>query len=175
MYLIMAYSSEDKKHIFDLFDKGLEVGDIENSHVPKRTLYRWFNEYQASNNKVIKDIVAEVVEKTIEQPREENQEPQPPIDPADWVQTALQASAKGRDDNRVIRERLSNLLLNKLEEPEINYRAVSCLSNAIACHSKLEREFGFYSVLDANIAIRVLESAGYIISNPSSMLLPSEE
>jgi hypothetical protein len=216
----MAHT-EEKQRILKLFEKGLEVGDIENeTSVNKRTLYRWYAEYKQAElskfslsnldnldsqdkpetNKDNEDVSGNFDNEDIfsnsnnediftnsddwdneddlnddtDKELIENKENLPAIDKNNWVSYGLIKSYKACKQNAEIREKLSKILLNKLEDKDLNYRAITCLSNAIACHSRIEREYGFYNILNPNVAIKVLEDAGYVIHNPANEQLTME-
>jgi hypothetical protein len=166
-------NKEDKARIWQLLDKGISIGEIEKTcKTPRRTLYRWYGEWR--DNKAPKDdntpVISEVVTETKKQV-----ESQLEIDfRDDWANVASKQSIKHCIINGQIAKALSNILINEIQQTDINYRAVSALSSSIAIHSKLHREYGHFDLLNINKAIKMVESEGYEISNPSDPT-PREE
>lgn len=157
---------DEKAKIWELFKKGISVAELEKtSSINRRTLYRWYSEYQGSQDKEDSSpIVSEVVKETKSQT-----ESQLEIDfNDDWVNVASKQSIKHCLVNGQIAKALSNILIKEIQQSDINYRAVSALSASISIHSKLHREYGMFYLLDVNKAAKMLESEGYIVSDPSA-------
>lgn len=162
-------AKEEKLRIFELFRKGVTVPEVAKTcKTPERTLYRWFREYQDSlTMQPIKEAVKEV---KVQVEKELND-----IDfQDDWVNVATKQSISHCLVNGKIAEELSTILLNEIQQPDINYRAVSALSSSINVHSRLHREYGMFYLLDPNIALKKLESEGFEVSNPSDPI-PRED
>ncbi|AFZ61430.1 helix-turn-helix domain-containing protein [Anabaena cylindrica FACHB-243] len=156
-------NKEDKLRIFELLKKGIKIGEIEKtSKIPRRTLYRWYKDYQDS-------LILNPIKDAVQEVKIEVESELSDIDfSQDWIKIISKNSITGCLVNTKIREKLSNLLLNQLEEEkDLNFRAIAALSSSINVHSKLEREYGFYYLLDPNIAIKSVESKGYVIDNPA--------
>ena len=153
---------EEKLRIFDLFRKGISVADvIKTSTTPARTLYRWYKEYEESKlGKPVQEIIEEI-KAEVEMSLSDTE-----FSP-DWLKVVSKNSITGCLVNAKIREKLSNLLLNQLDDPELNLRIIHALSSCISIHSKLERDYGFYYLLDPNMAMRKVESQGYQVIDPS--------
>ena len=154
--------SEEKLRIFELFRKGISVTDVaKTSKTPERTLYRWYKEFEA--NQIINPIKDAVREVRVELDSGLNE-----IDfSQDWLKVIASNSIKGCLINCKIREKLSSILLNQLDEPDLNFRAIAALSSSINIHSRLERDFGLYYLLDPNAAMQKLTSEGYEVIDPS--------
>lgn len=162
-------AKDEKLRIFELFRKGVSVVELEQTtNINRRTLYRWYKEYQENkeeekekenNLPVISQVVEEVKVQT---------ESQLEIDfRDDWVAVASKQSIKHCLVNGQIAKALSNILIKEIQQSDINYRAVSALSASISIHSKLHREYGMFYLLDINKAAKMLESEGYEVTDPS--------
>ena len=158
-------AKDEKLRIFELFRKGVSVVELEKTtNVNRRTLYRWYKEYQENKEEDNSPIIGEVVVETKKQV-----ESQLEIDfNDDWVNIASKQSIKHCLVNGQIAKALSNILIKEIQQSDINYRAVSALSASISIHSKLHREYGMFYLLDVNKAAKMLESEGYIVSDPSA-------
>ncbi|MBD2667313.1 helix-turn-helix domain-containing protein [Richelia sinica] len=161
----------EKLQTFELFRKGIKIKDIENtSSVSRKTLYRWWDEFQANNEPSTQENKEDAIEAKIEAIKSESNKAvsDAEINPIDWINFASEQSLEGCVCNGLIRKKLSELMLCELNQPDINYRAVSALSSSINIHSRLEREFGLYDlVLNPQKAIATVEKHGYIINNPA--------
>jgi len=156
-------AKEEKLRIFELFKKGVSVTEIEKtSNINRRTLYRWFKEFKSKQEaKEPLPIIGEVVQEAKKQA-----ESQLEIDfSEDWLAIASKQSIKHCIVNGQIAKALSNILIEEIRKPDINYRAVTALSGSIAIHSKLHREYGLFYLLDSNKAVEILTSQGYVITD----------
>ncbi|MBD2667378.1 helix-turn-helix domain-containing protein [Richelia sinica] len=162
----------EKLQTFELFRKGIKIKDIENtSSVSRKTLYRWWDEFNSNNEPTTQETKEDVIEAQIEAVKEASSQAVEgkDISPVDWVNFASEQSLEGCICNGLIRKKLSQLMLNELEkEPDINFRAISALSSSINIHSRLEREYGMFDlVLNPQKAIATVEKNGYVINNPT--------
>lgn len=160
-------NKEDKARIWQLLDKGISIGEIEKtSKTPRRTLFRWYEQWR--DNKAPKEDNAPLISEVIKETKSQT-ESQLEIDfNDDWANVALKQSIKHCLVNGQIAKALSNILIKEIQQSDINYRAVSALSASISIHSKLHREYGMFYLLDVNKAAKMLESEGYIVSDPSA-------
>jgi hypothetical protein len=167
-------AKEEKLKIFELFKKGVTVPELEKtSTVNRRTLYRWFKEYQASCEQK-EDL--QPISETVKEIKSQIEVQLDGINfQDDWVNVATAQSVKHCIVNGQIAEELASILLNEIKQPEINYRAVSALSSSINVHSRLHREYGMFYMLDVNKAIKMVESEGYIIQNPADEPIPIDK
>lgn len=171
--------TEEKLRIFELFRRGISVAELEKtSAIPRRTLYRWFNEFIANSSSQDKEEVSKVKEDISKVQVQTESKVKLELDEIDfrddWVNVANKSSIKGCLINGRIAEKLSEIMLEQLNQDDLNFRAVGCLSSAINNHFRLQRDFGMFYLLDINKAIKMLENSGYEISNPSEPL-PREE
>ncbi|MTJ56058.1 helix-turn-helix domain-containing protein [Anabaena sp. UHCC 0253] len=160
-------AKEEKLRIFELFRKGVTVPEIEKtSSINRRTLYRWMQEYQSSQEPV-KPLDVE-----IQEVKDQSDAEIELIKLKDsWVEIASDNSIRSCLANARIREKLSDILLDQLEEADLNLRSIYTLSQCISLHTKLEREMGMYELMNnPNLAMKILESRGYTIDNPSEEL-----
>ncbi|MTJ56094.1 helix-turn-helix domain-containing protein [Anabaena sp. UHCC 0253] len=133
-------NKEDKARIWQLLDKGISIGEIEKTaKTARRTLYRWYGEWRDNkapkedNTPVISEVVTEVKKQLESQLEVDFRD--------DWVNVASKQSIKHCLVNGQIAEELSTILLNEIQQPDINYRAVSALSSSINVHSRLHTPF----------------------------------
>jgi transposase-like protein len=155
-------AKEEKLKIFKLFEKGATVPELEKTtNINRRTLYRWYKEFEQNQTmQPVKEAV-QAVKVQVEQELNDIDFSQ------DWIKIISKNSINGCLVNMKIRERLSDVLLNELDQPDLNFRAIAALSSCINIHARLERDFGMYYMLDPNVAIKRIESEGYIIQNPA--------
>lgn len=155
-------AKEEKLKIFELFKKGVTVPEVaQTCKTPERTLYRWYKEFEHNQSmQPVKEAV-EAVKAQVEKELNDIDFSQ------DWIKIISKNSINGCLVNMKIRERLSDVLLNELEQQDLNFRAIAALSSSINIHARLERDFGMYYMIDPNVAIKRIESEGYIIQNPA--------
>ncbi|MFM6050576.1 MAG: helix-turn-helix domain-containing protein, partial [Sphaerospermopsis kisseleviana] len=84
----------------------------------------------------------------------------------DWCNVTSKQAIKHCIVNGQIAKALSNILIKELQQSDINYRAISALSNSINIHSRLHREYGMFYLLDPNVALQRLEAEGYAVTDP---------
>ena len=150
----------EKLRVFQLFKKGVTVPEVaKTSSINKRTLYRWYKEFEDSETKKpIKEAVQEVKQST------ENQLNN--IDfRDDWINVVGRESIEHSLVNGQIARALSNILIKEIQKSDINYRAINALSASINIHSKLHREYGLFYLLDINKAFKLIENEGYTITD----------
>ena len=156
-------NKEDKARIFQLLVKGIKIGELEKtSKTPRRTLYRWYKEWKESRESAPPPpLISEAIQESKKQA-----ESQLEVDfSEDWLSVASKQSIKHCIVNGQIAKALSNILIEEIQKPDINYRAVTALSGSIAIHSKLHREYGLFYLLDSNKAVELLTSQGYVITD----------
>lgn len=165
---------EAKQKAFELFSKGLHPPDASGMlNINLRTCQRWYQEFlkeknngaASSSDKTI-TVAPEKAEKEEEKNPIANKNPTPWI-AEPWLEAAENLSEEHYRVHRVIRNKILKNLIQKLEEPDVNLRAVHTLSLAVARHTEAERIAVSLDILDINRACKVVESHGLIISLPS--------
>lgn len=86
---------------------------------------------------------------------------------SDWEHLAVGLADELLFDHRKIRRRLTEILSNEIEKPELNTRVLQSLSQSIARHSEIEMAVANLSLFDVNKAFKVLEVHGYVVINPA--------
>ena len=162
-----------KIEAWELFKKGLTVGDVEKlTDTPRRTLYNWFFSYQKEYglNKE-EEVKKEEVKKVKEEIKQvqiltENQikSELEGIDfDSGWVEFATRKSLEGCLTNGAIAQKLSDLMHLEISKSDPNYKNISCISQALNTHYRLQHLFGMFHLLDLNKAVQLLESSGYTV------------
>jgi hypothetical protein len=167
-----------KAEAWELFKKGLAVGDVEKiTDVPRRTLYNWFASYEKEyglDSKKEEEEEVKRVKQDIKQVQVliENQV-KTELEGIDfdsgWVEFATKKALEGCLVNGAIAQKLSDLMFQQMGQPEPNYKNISCISQALNTHYRLQHLFGMFHLLDVNKACQLLENAGYVVSASSSV------
>lgn len=167
-----------KAEAWELFKKGLAVGDVEKiSDVPRRTLYNWFSSYEKEYGLNKEEVKKEEVKRAKEEIKQvqvitENQiktELEGIDFDSGWVAFATRKSLEGCLTNGAIAQRLSDLMHLEISQKNPNYKNISCISQALNTHYRLQHLFGMFHLLDVNKACQLLENAGYVVSASSSV------
>lgn len=161
--------TNDKLRIFDLFRRGIKIKDIaQTCNVSSKTLYRWWDEWknnysdQPHKEEDTKPLEAKI--EAIQKASVSESKLELELEKINWIDFANKQSLEACIANGLIRKNLSEILLEEINKQDINYRALSILSNCINVHSKLEREYGLYdTVLNPDKAMTLLTSMGYSV------------
>jgi hypothetical protein len=163
-----------KAEAWELFKKGLAVGDVEKlTDTPRRTLYNWFASYEkeygldSKKEEVkVKQDIKQVQVLTENQIKSELEG----IDfDSGWVEFATRKSLEGCLTNGAIAQKLSDLMHLEISKSDPNYKNISCISTALNTHYRLQHLFGMFHLLDVNKAVQLLENAGYTVIASSSV------
>jgi hypothetical protein len=168
-----------KAEAWELFKKNVSVPEIEKiTDTSRRTLYRWLaayeEEYGLNKEEEVKKEEVKVIKEEIKQVQilTENQikaELEGIDFDSGWVAFATKKSLEGCLTNGAIAQRLSDLMFQQMGQPEPNYKNISCISQALNTHYRLQHLFGMFHLLDVNKACQLLENAGYVVSASSSV------
>jgi len=152
---IMTRKSEQEA-AYRLFKENVSPQEIaRKTSVPLRTVQRWFTSWR--NGKLPKiDKDDQIISVTV-------------VNNSGELATSSSEllCAEILSQHSSIRRKIAEILEQKLEEDELNYRAIAALSKIMCEHSKMEHLLGFLGLLEWNAAAQTLESAGFIISDPS--------
>ncbi|PPJ65256.1 hypothetical protein [Cuspidothrix issatschenkoi] len=161
-----------KAEAWQLFKKGLAVGDVEKlTATPRRTLYNWFASYEKEyglDSKKEEEEEVKRVKQDIKQVQilTENQV-KTELEGIDfdsgWVDFATRKALEGCLVNGAIAQRLSDLMHLEISKSEPNYKNISCISTALNTHYRLQHLFGMFHLLDVNKAVQLLQNAGYTV------------
>lgn len=154
-----------KQEALKLFEKNFSAPDAAASlRVNLRTVQRWFKEFDGGN------VATSEPQKSCESislPATEDSQPlnaqhdQNVLD--DWFNFATKLSSNHFYTHNRIRIKLEEIISQKLNEPEINLRAVHTLSIALTRYMEGERVAAMLHGLDINVAAQRLNAAGYIV------------
>jgi hypothetical protein len=159
----MAKRSE-KARIWELFKRGVTVLEIEKtSTINRRTLYRWFADFQAEHCSESTNINNEIKEIQVTTENYINTELNNVDFDSGWVEFATRKALEGCLVNGAIAQRLSDLMHLEISQKNPNYKNISCISQALNTHYRLQHLFGMFHLLDVNKAVQLLESSGYTV------------
>jgi hypothetical protein len=166
-----------KAEAWELFKKGLAVGDVEKiTDTPRRTLYNWFASYEKEyglGSKKEEEEEFKRVKQDIKQVQVIENQIKTELEGIDfdsgWVEFATKKALEGCLVNGAIAQRLSDLMHLEISKSDPNYKNISCISTALNTHYRLQHLFGMFHLLDVNKACQLLENAGYVVSASSSV------
>jgi hypothetical protein len=166
-----------KAEAWELFKKGLAVGDVEKlTDTPRRTLYNWFFSYQKEygldskkEEEEVKRVKQDVKQVQVLIENQVKSELEGIDFDSGWVEFATRKALEGCLVNGAIAQRLSDLMHLEISQKNPNYKNISCISQALNSHYRLQHLFGMFHLLDVNKAVQLLENAGYVVVASSSV------
>ena len=159
-----------KQQAFELFQKDFYPPDVAASlGLNVRTCQRWFKEFQGdtvASSQPQKSCSPASVVFAEEEPKKIKAQHDNDDDPIeeDWFTFATTLAANHFRVHNKARKKIQEILNQKLEEPEINLRAVHTLSIALTRHIEAERVALCLGYLDINAAANRLFASGYIVT-----------
>lgn len=164
--------NRNKEKCYELFAKGYTPKEIVKNEAFKalgcrKTIYDWFKQYRYAKAYAPTNFKATRTETLDNNSLDNDKELARREIESSWLLDSVIRC--GEMSNRILA--IKNKLLEDLEEElsreNKNYRIINLLTQAIGFHWKMERESGFYHLLDVNVAMRIIESQGYNVIDPS--------